>query len=631
MIWLFSANNNRIAKNNTPTNKKLNAYSLIPKRVKILLAIISSLAISFFIIFILKLPTFFVLIIGGLIVLLGISGGKLIKSKRKKRSAAMLIKRSDSEVLRLASAPTREKSIISIYFLQKFYKKILTTILNSKNTRRKTIAIVIIFFIFSFSLLATGFVKNEFFPGEDVDFFYVTIELPQGTKASVTEEKVKNLLPHFTKIPGVTGVAMQVGFEVDNNGSVGATSSNIATLTVLTPKDISSSKKIAAEARALPIISEFTKGKITIAELTGGPPAGADVVVTFVGDDLTVLRNLAIDLKNTINEKLPIENIVISPRLAAATVEFVPDDTLLASRGLTREIIANQLFIFANGFTLADDVEFNNLTEKRDIVLRFNEKTPSLATLGRIMIPTTNGNVPLESLGKLQLNQNVSKINREDFNHTVTLTAGLTNDANLVEINKEIATIVNTTLIFQPGYSWTSGGANQKNNESVQSILQGMLLAFVLIFLTLIIHLKSYRKAMLVLLTIPPAASGVFVIFAITGVSLSFPALIGMLALFGIVVNNAIIVISQINANQKVGMSYKKSIIEGASSRLEPILLSSLTTIIGLLPITFSDPVWQGLGGAIISGLLFSGLIMLFFIPTTYYAIMGDEKDNSTV
>ena len=120
---------------------------------------------------------------------------------------------------------------------------------------------------------------------------------------------------------------------------------------------------------------------------------------------------------------------------------------------------------------------------------------------------------------------------------------------------------------------------------------------------------------MLVLLTIPPAASGVFVIFAITGVSLSFPALIGILALFGIVVNNAIIVISQINANQKVGMSYKEFIIEGASSRLEPILLSSLTTIIGLLPITFSDPIWQGLGGAIISGLLFSGTIMLFFIP----------------
>ena len=126
-------------------------------------------------------------------------------------------------------------------------------------------------------------------------------------------------------------------------------------------------------------------------------------------------------------------------------------------------------------------------------------------------------------------------------------------------------------------------------------------------------------------MTVPLAVSGVFVIFGIAGIPLSFPALIGLLALFGIVVNNAIIIIAQINANREVGLSFHEAVVGGASSRLEPILLSSLTTIIGLLPITLSDPIWQGLGGAIIAGLTFSGVIMLFFIPTLYYIIMSDE------
>ncbi len=616
MIWLFGGVNAGTS-DKIKQGSNFHSNALIPKRVKILLIIIFSFMISFLIVFIFKLPVFSVLVLIGIILLLGLSGKTLITNRPGKGSGQIALSGKDT---------SRRTNFVNIYSLQNLYKKVLTTILNSKKVRRKTIAMVGIFFIFSFGLVGTGFVKNEFFPGEDVDFFYVTMELPSGTKASITEEEARKILPHLTELDGVNGVTLQVGFAVDANSSISSADSNMALFTVLTPKDVASSQTIAELTRRLPTVTSFTKGKITVSELTGGPPAGADVVVTFTGDELATLRDFANKLKKDIGEKLPIENIVISPRLAAATVEFVPNDTLLASRGISREIVASKLLLFANGFTLANDVEFNNLFENRDIVLRFDSKIPKLETLGRIMIPTSNGNIPLESLGKLRLTQNVSKIDREDFTRIVNLTASLKKGANLVEVNKKIATIINTTFDFPAGYGWTSGGANQENTESVQSILQGMLLALVLIFLTLIIHLKSYRKAMLVLLTIPPAASGVFVIFALTGVSLSFPALIGVLALFGIVVNNAIIVISQINANQKVGMAYKQSIVEGASSRLEPILLSSLTTIIGLLPITFSDPVWRGLGGAIISGLLFSGTIMLFFIPVVYYSIMGDEK-----
>jgi multidrug efflux pump subunit AcrB len=120
---------------------------------------------------------------------------------------------------------------------------------------------------------------------------------------------------------------------------------------------------------------------------------------------------------------------------------------------------------------------------------------------------------------------------------------------------------------------------------------------------------------------IPLAISGVFIIFGLSGTPLSFPALIGVMALFGIVVTNAMFIVEKINQNRAHGMALEAAIADAGKSRLEPILLTSLTSILGLVPITIANPLWRGLGGAIISGLMFSGIIMLFFIPVMYYFI----------
>ncbi|NCU42574.1 MAG: efflux RND transporter permease subunit, partial [Candidatus Moranbacteria bacterium] len=197
------------------------------------------------------------------------------------------------------------------------------------------------------------------------------------------------------------------------------------------------------------------------------------------------------------------------------------------------------------------------------------------------------------------------------------ITASVLDGYATPEIGDQLETFAEN-LSLPSGYEWKTGGVNEENARSIQSILQAMLLAFILILATLVIHLGSYRKAIIVLLVIPLALSGVFIIFALTGTPLSFPALIGILALFGIVVNNSIIVVDKINQNLAMNMKQSEAIADASASRLEPIFLSSLTTIIGLTPITLSDPLWQGLGGAIISGLVFSGTIMLFFIPVVY-------------
>ena len=157
-----------------------------------------------------------------------------------------------------------------------------------------------------------------------------------------------------------------------------------------------------------------------------------------------------------------------------------------------------------------------------------------------------------------------------------------------------------------------------------------MILAFMLILITMVIEFRSFRLALLTLLCVPLAVSAVMYIFGLFGIPLSFPSLIGILALFGIVVTTAIVIVEKINENREHGMNIEDAIVDAAGSRLEPIILTSLTTIVGLIPISASDPVWRGLGGAIISGLLFSGLLKLFFIPIVYRAWMWEKGPEAT-
>ena len=171
------------------------------------------------------------------------------------------------------------------------------------------------------------------------------------------------------------------------------------------------------------------------------------------------------------------------------------------------------------------------------------------------------------------------------------------------------------------------GGVNEQNQESTQSIINAMGISAILILVTMVTQLGSFRKAIIVMLVIPLSVSGVFLWFALTATPLSFPALIGMLSLFGIVIANSLMIVDKVNQNIEAGMKIHDSIIDASATRLEPIALTSASQIIGLIPITLSDPLWRGMGGAIIAGLSFSGILMLFFIPVVYYYLYPTENN----
>jgi multidrug efflux pump len=525
---------------------------------------------------------------------------------------------------------TFHDGILRVRSLEILYRGALARILSSSSARRRTIAAVVVFFLFSVSLLPAGLVKSEFFPGEDTDILYVTAELASGTTADESGVAARDLLDILLDVPEIALIQTQVG-----RSAFGSAGDHTVLFTLrLTPVDERrvTSPEIAEYIRSLDAVRNFASGDISVTEIGGGPPAGAAVVITFSGGDLDELDAIANRAVSYLSDQEGVVNARKSVEVGTAKVVFIPDTDLLSEYGLSVAEIGSTLRAYGSGLTVSDDVVFDDLDEKRDVVVRVSPERLRADTLERIRIATPgHGYVPLSSLGRFELSDNPTIIEHEEGERTLTVEADVLEGYNAQEINAALAVFADDGLDLPRGYSWDTGGQNEENEKSVVSIIQAMILAFILIFLTLIIRLNSYRKSLLVLLVIPLAISGVFVFFGLFGLPLSFPALIGILALFGIVINNSIIIVDQINRNRELGLSFQDAVTDGATSRLEPILLSSLTTVIGLSPITFSEPVWLGLGGAIISGLVFSGTIMLFFIPVIYYSwFRGEEEETDS-
>lgn len=508
--------------------------------------------------------------------------------------------------------------IISFEGLSIRYQLFIRKILASKRWIRITVTLVIIFSIFSYLLVPFGLVKNEFFPREDADQISISVELPSGTNLTVGKKEALEILEKLRVFENVQTASVNLGQASGDFGGASASSNNFLYTLVLDEERTKDSSQIIKELRAE--FKDYTKGKLSVIEQSGGPPAGSDVQIKILGPELLVLDGYADNIIAYLNSKPGTANVDKSIKPGTSKIAFVANRQKLSENNVSADQIGFTLRTFASGFEL-DSVKLDpSSNEQQDITLRFASNEQFVESIGSLLIGTPQGSIPLLSLGNLELKSSPTLITREDGSRTISVSASVEAGYAIADINKDLEAYANS-LSLPSGYSWKTGGVNEQNQESITSVLIAMVLSVILILITMVLQFSSFRKAFIVILVIPLSISGVFIIFGLTNTYLSFPALVGVLALFGIVVKNSILIVDKIQANQKTKMSFEEAIAEGAASRLEPIALTSLTAILGLLPITVSDPLWRGLGGAIIAGLTFSGTIMLFFIPVVYYLI----------
>ena len=509
------------------------------------------------------------------------------------------------------------------------YERALSSILATRKRRVQGILAVFALFFAAASLPVFGIVKTEFFPAADSDYIFVNITAPSGLTLDETNaitQKAEEYLRTYAEIKNFSTVVGHAGQSGSRAGGSGGGGSNLAGITVtLVDKKERTTPAYDLATRIRNNLADIPGADITVESQAGGPPAGSAFEARISGDDLPTLAKTAEDLKHLLETVPGVIGPDISLKEAPAEYTFALRPDRLALFDLDAATVGSTLRTAISGTEVSTVLRDN---KEYSVTARFSEKSlPSLESVQNVQIVNRIGtSIFLKDVATIELRPSVNAVTRRNGQRLVTLSAGAEGKTNPQDILKTFQEKLSSQYRLPDGYTIVYGGQNEENAKSVQSILRAMLVAAILIVTVLVIQFNSFREATLVLVTLPLALIGVFVGLAIFNIPLSFPGLIGVLALFGIVVKNAIILVDKINLNRKTGIPFTEAIIDAGKSRLEAILVTSLCTILGILPVTLSDDTWRALGSAVIFGLLFSSFLTLFVIPTLYAMIARKEN-----
>lgn len=500
------------------------------------------------------------------------------------------------------------------------YEKALRFILASRKRRVLSVIFAVSLLVLSALLPVTGIVKSEFFPASDEETITLTVKGPIGLTLDRTDDIVRRVEENLRDYKEIKSFSSVIGSD---------SASNEATIDIqLVPpedRDIPS-YDLATEIRNG--LSDIDTADIAVESLRGGPPSGSAFEARVSGDDLAELSRIATRLKTILADIPGTTAEEISLKEAPAEFTFALDHARLEAAGLSAAQVGSVLRMAVSGIKISTVLQNGDET---DIVARFDTKSiPTLGSLQNLQIVSASGTpVFLKDVAKIELRPSVNAVEHKDQKRTVTLSSDVEGTANPQEILKEFEKRLAASNPLPAGYSISYGGENEQNTESVQSILRAMVIAAVLILATLVIQFNSFRSAFIVLITLPLALIGVFPGLAIIGIPLSFPGLIGVLALFGIVVKNAIILVDKIKLNERSGIPFGEAIVDAGKSRLEAIFITSICTIFGIIPITLSDATWRALGSVIIFGLVLSSFLTLFVVPLLYYMLAPRRERES--
>lgn len=486
--------------------------------------------------------------------------------------------------------------------------------------RKTTIAISVIVFVLSVVSLAG--VGMEFFPVTDEGSMTINISLPLGSNIYQVDEITKIVEEKITEIPEIDVIFANVtsggfGSHSINTGNSGSISINLVKLR----ERKRSTKEVAEEVRK--ITKDIPGAEITVTESSNMGMAGssAPVSISIKGDELEVLEKISNDFKDIIESVEGTRDVKTSLSDAVPEVEIQVNKENAAIYGLTTSQIASAIRGGASGTIVA---KYKDEGDELDIVVRATEDiTESLSNLGQLDITTPSGiNIPISQVADISIVKGPIQINREDQERVVTVTSQITGrDLRSIslDIEKELK-----NYEFPSGYSYKIGGENEQMIDAFKQLLLALILAIILIYMVMAAQFESLINPFIIMFTIPLAFGGGLLGLFITRKSFGVTAFIGIIMLAGIVVNNGIVLIDYINTLRQEGKERFEAITTAGPIRLRPILMTTLTTILGLVPLALG--IGEGaemqapMAVVVISGLTLSTVLTLVFVPVLYTA-----------
>ena len=518
-----------------------------------------------------------------------------------------------------------------------WYSRKLLQFLNNKKWQNRFLWGMGLAFVVAIMLPILGILPVSFFPQEDIDYLYADIELPPGTTLNQTDLSAREVEDRLYGNPNIASFVTEVGASSEF-GNDPQSDPRFANLTINLPKDRKETSTQILEGIRKDV-SDITSAKITVGEPNNGPPVGAAIDLKFLGTDQDKLDQAVAAARAVLEATPGATNVDATNKNETLEFDLKIDRAKLAQLGLSPAAVAATLRTAISGMTATSipgadrDVDVNvylnvnpNYTDPHDVT------DTTLDALHQIPITTPSGTtVLLGSVLEESVARNNSIITHEDRQRVVEMTAntlpGYTAGGVLAAYNKGMASIA-----LPAGVTTEVGGENEETNQSFEEMGFALLAGIALTFFILVVSFNSYRFAGFLLILVPLSLIGVFGGLALTGQVLSFSSLLGVIALAGVIINHAIILMDSIIQRLKhgAGRSLSDIVIEAAVSRLRPIVLTTVTTVIGMIPLTYASALWGPLAFAILFGLSFAMILTLVLIPTLVYRWPGKLPEGIT-
>ncbi len=519
----------------------------------------------------------------------------------------------------------------ALRWLDRVYEKALRFVVKWRKT-----TVLVLIAIFGVSLLLISKVPTEFFPPSDNARITMMIKMPQNVHVDYTTKvarQIDNIIAE--KYPYIFMVSTSAGKSSSENAfaAMQTTGSHIINYNMRMPRlsdmDRPTIFEIAdglrKELAAIPEIREFT---VTPGGSGGGMGGASTVDVKVFGHNMDNAMATAKDLQKRLSQLSTMRDVQLSREDLQPEYNVIFDREKLAYYGMNSataaQFIRNRIYGYECSKYREDGDEY-------DIVVRYDEPfRESIEEVENIILYSSMGRpVRLKEVAEVKETFSSPEIERENRQRIITVKGMVGAGVALGEAVAEVNTVL-ADYETPSGITLELGGSIEDQGEAFGDIATLLILIVVLVYIVMATQFESLIYPFIIMFTLPFAMSGVFIALWLTNTPLSIIALIGAIMLVGIVTKNGIVMVDYMNLLVERGMPVGDAVIAGGKSRLRPVLMTSLTTVLGMVPMAMGigegSEIWQPMGIAVVGGLLMSTILTLFIVPALYAMLEGIKE-----
>ncbi|WP_285411770.1 efflux RND transporter permease subunit [Variovorax sp. efr-133-TYG-130] len=485
--------------------------------------------------------------------------------------------------------------------------------------------------IFALGIVGMGKVQQQFFPDSSRPEILVDIWFPEGTSFAANEEVARRVEKRFMEEAGVSTVSTWIGsgvprFYLPLDQVFPQT--NVSQLIVLA-KDLKVRETLRLKLPQL-LAQEFPEVRGRVKLLPNGPPVAYPVQFRVIGPDPALLRGHADEVKAVLRDNANMRGVNDNWNESVKVIRLEVDQAKARALGVTSQAIAQASKTMFSGTTVGQYRENDLLI---DIVLRqAPDERQAISDIGNAYIPTSSGrSIPLAQIAKPVFTWEPGVMWRENRDYAITVQGdvieglqGATVTTQLLPKLRELE--AGWAAAGQGGYRIEVAGAAEESSKGSASIVAGVPIMLFLVFTLLMLQLHSFSRSLLVFITGPMGIAGVAGALLVLNRPFGFVALLGVIALMGMIQRNAVILIDQIEIDRAAGVPAWDAIVESAVRRLRPIVLTAAAAVLAMIPLSRSV-FWGPMAVAIMGGLIVATVLTLLALPAMYAAAFRVRRE----